>query len=307
MTDSTKTPVDLPKWFFFGIAGITASFVFLIIGFLIYVAAPVLATSGIGFILNNAWDYDTHQYGIAIFIIDTIILTLMALLIAVPSGIFTAIFLAEWAPAWLEQIIRPCIELLVGIPSVVYGLFGIFIFGRILSSNVYPLISSTLGSFIPFFYADEYSVRTGFLLTAIILAVMILPTIIVLSQDAIRSVPHEYREASLALGATRWETIKNVIIPVASAGIVTSIVLAMMRAMGETMAVVMLLGNIPQIPATIFDSGYVMTSKILLDIGYRMAEPEARSALFGIGVVIFVMEFFAVALVRLIALQLREE
>ncbi len=286
-------------------AGISASLVFLIIGFLIFVAAPVLATSGFGFIFNNAWDYDTHQYGIAIFIIDTIILTLMALFIAVPSGILTAIFLAEWAPAWLEKIIRPLVELLVGIPSVVYGLFGMFLLGGIFKAQINPFISSTVGVIFPFFRGNQVTSSFGLLLTAVVLAVMILPTIIALSQDAIRSVPREYREASLALGATRWETIRNVVIPVASAGIVTSIVLAMMRAMGETMAVVMLLGNIPQIPATAYDAGYAMTSKILLDIGYRMADPEARSALFGIGVVIFGMEILAVAIVRFIAVKAR--
>jgi phosphate transport system permease protein len=296
-----KTRFDLPKWAFFTIAAITASLVFLIIGFLLYTAAPVLEKSGIGFILNNAWDYDTHQYGIAIFIIDTLILTLMTLAIAIPCGILTAIYLAEWAPAWLEKILRPLVELLVGIPSVVYGLFGVFVLSKIFNNQINPFISETLGRVIPIFHEYNKATSLGFLLTATILAVMILPTIIALSQDAMRSVPRDYREASLALGATRWETVRSVVIPAASPGIITSIVLGMMRAMGETMAVVMLLGNSTKIPLSIFDTGYVMTSKILNDIGYYMALPEPRAALFGIGVVIFLMEILAVAVVRFVA------
>ena len=130
---------------------------------------------------------------------------------------------------------------------------------------------------------------------------MILPTIIALSQDAMRSVPREYREGSLALGATRWETLRSVVIPAAFPGIVTAIILGMMRAMGETMAVVMVLGNSDRIFQTIFDQGYVLTAKILNDVTFYMADPEPRAALFGIAVVIFLLEFVSVALVRFIA------
>jgi phosphate transport system permease protein len=293
-----KNDTDPAKWIFFGIAAITAGLVLLIIGFPVYTAAPVLGTTGIGFIVNSVWNYDTHEYGIRVLIIDTLLLTAMTLVIAVPCGILTAIYLAEWAPAWLEKILRPLVELLVGIPSVVYGIFGIFVLSGILGSSVNPLISSTLGQIIPFFRNTGELPRFGFFLSAIVLTIMVLPTIIALSQDAMRAVPREYREASLALGATRWETIRGVVIPAAFSGIVTSVVLALMRAMGETMAVVMLLGNTMTIPVNIFDSGYVMTSKILNDIGFYMIDPEPRAALFGIAVVIFVMEILAVAVVR---------
>jgi len=292
---------DLPKTTFFLIAALTAGLVFFIIGFLIYTAAPVLVRSGIGFILGNSWNYETHQYGIRVLIINTIILTAISLILAVPCGILTAIFLTEWAPAWMEKILRPLIELLVGIPSVVYGLFGIFILSQIYNNQINPAISNTLGTFIPFFYEHRTNMSIGFFLTASILAVMILPTIVALAQDAMNAVPCEFREGSLALGATRWETLKGVVIPSAKPGIITGIILGMMRAMGETMVVVMLMGGGDHIPHDIFDTGEVMTSKILNDIMYYMDQPESRAALFGIAVVLFFMEIVAVAGVRYIA------
>jgi phosphate transport system permease protein len=294
-----KTHADLPKWVFFWIAGITALLVFVIIGFLLYTAAPVLETSGISFITTSEWDYGTHQYGILIFLVDTIILTVMTLILAVPVGLLTAMFLAEWAPAWMEKILRPLVELLVGIPSVVYGFFGIFVLSNFFVDDFDPFIDHFLG-FIPIFRNIHPNIHTGLFLTATVLAIMVVPTIVALSQDAMRSVPDEYREASLALGATRWETLKNVVIPAASPGIITAVILAMMRTMGETMAVVMLLGNMSIIPSSIFDNGYTMTAKILNDILANISFPEARAALFGIAVMIFLLEVLAVAGVRLV-------
>jgi phosphate transport system permease protein len=130
---------------------------------------------------------------------------------------------------------------------------------------------------------------------------MILPTIAAISQESIRSIPDSYREASLALGATKWQTIKKVVIPAALPGIVTGCILGMMRAMGETMAVVMVMGNSQHIPSSILDTGFAMTSKILSDIGYYFAQPEPRAALFGIAVVLFLMEMGFVALARAIS------
>ncbi len=293
-----KEEIDLPKWIFFGIAGVTAFLVFVIIGFLIYTAAPVLKTSGIGFVTTSVWDYDTNQYGIMVFLIDTILLTVLSLVLAVPVGILTAMYLAEWAPAWMEKILRPLVELLVGIPSVVYGFFGLLVLSNFFLDYFNPFVDHVVG-FIPIFHVYNH-LHVGLLLTATILAVMVIPTIVTLSQDAMQGVPDESREASVALGATRWETLWNVVIPAAFPGIVTAVILAMMRAIGETMAVVMLLGNTPIIPSSIYDEGYTMTAKILNDIYYYASFPEPRAALFGIAVVIFLLEILAVAGVRLI-------
>jgi phosphate transport system permease protein len=294
-----KDHPDIPKWAFFSIAGISAFFVVVIIGFLFYTAFPVLKTAGIGFITGTTWDYDSHQYGIAIYLIDTIILTVVTLAIAVPTGLLTAIYLAEWAPEWLESILRPLVELLVGIPSVVYGLFGVMILSNFFIEFLNPFVDHFFG-FIPFFRNINPGYHMGLLLTATILAVMVIPTIVALSQDALKGVPDEYREASIALGATRWETIRHVLIPVAFPGIVTAVILAMMRAIGETMAVVMLLGNNPKIFSTIFDTGYTLTAKVLNDVLWNINDPEARAAIFGVALMIFLLEIVAVAIVRLV-------
>jgi len=290
---------DLPRIIFFGIAGISASAVILIVGFLLYTAAPALQASGTGFITGTVWDYDTHQYGILIFLIDSVILTILTLALAVPAGLLTAIYLAEWAPAWLEGILRPLVELLVGIPSVVYGLFGILILSNFFVGYFDPLVDRLLGV-IPIFRNIHPDLHPSLFLAGTILAVMVIPTIVALSQDAIKGVPDEYREASLAMGATRWETIRNVVLPAAFPGIITAVILGMMRAMGETMAVVMLMGNNSKVPASLFDTGYTMTAKILNDILWNINDPEARAALFGIALMIFLLEILAVAGVRLV-------
>ena len=273
------------------------SSVLFMVGFIFYQALPIFLKEGIGFLTGMRWDYEENIYGILPFIIGTISVTTVTLLIACPIGLFTAIYLAEWAPTWAERIMRPSIELLVGIPSVVYGVFGLYVLGTLFRDHIDPFIDNTLG-FIPIFRDVHPESGEGILLTATVLTMMILPTIIALSQESMRAVPREYREGSLALGATKWETIKKCVIPAASSGIVAAVVLGMMRAMGETMAVVMLIGNNPGLPDSIFSYVYPMTSKILNDIGYRVAFDEPRSALFGIAAVLFVIELIFVALLR---------
>ena len=223
-------------------------------GFIFWTAIPVFRLEGPGFIFGTVWNYSTNQYGILLFIVGTVVVTLATLVLAVPLGLLTAIYLAEFAPPSVEKILRPLIELLVGIPSIVYGLFGFLFLRYFFMDNVDPFIGNTLG-FIPFFRNVDISGGNNILLAAVILTIMVIPTIIALSQDAMRAVPGEYREGSLALGVTKWETATRVVIPAAWSGIVTSIVLAMMRAMGETMAVVMVAGNSAQIPSSIPQPG----------------------------------------------------
>ncbi len=290
--------VDVAKALLSLSALVVGATILLIISFIFWTATPIFQKEGLSFITGMEWSYSDGRYGIFIFIVNTIILTMATMLIAIPLSILTAIYLGEFAPAWLKGILRPMIELLVGIPSVVYGIFGLFILSEIYALYLDPLISSTLG-FIPAFHDPNPGRSMGVLLASSILAIMVLPTITVLSEEAIRSVPREYKEASYALGATRWDTILKVMLPVAFPGVLTAIVLGVMRAMGETMAVVMLLGNSPKIPSSIMDTGYAMTSKILNDIGYYIAVDEARSALFGIAAVLFIMEAFFVYIIRL--------
>jgi phosphate transport system permease protein len=216
----------------------TAAITIFFIAFIFKTALPVFESEGLGFITGTKWSYTEQVYGIRIFIIGTLVMTAVTLALAVPVSVFTAIFLSEFAPVRVAGIMRPMVELLVGIPSVVYGIFGLFVLEDIFQDKIDPFLSGTLGLFIPFFSDPSPNSGTGVLLASTILAVMILPTIIALSEDAMRAVPFEYKEASFALGATHWETIRKVVLPTASGGILAATVLGMMRAMGETMAIV---------------------------------------------------------------------
>ncbi len=282
----------------FGSCGLlTAIITLYFVAFIFYMAYPVLSSQGLYFIFGDTWNYSQGIYGIKIYILGTLAVTLLTLMIAVPLGIFTAIFLAEFASAKVAGFIRPLIELLVGIPSVVYGIFGFVVLSGFIKEYLKPFLSHYLG-FIPIFYDPNPSLGDGVLLASLVLAVMILPTIVTISENSIRSVPHAYREASFAIGATHWETIKKVVIPASSGGIIASVILGTMRAMGETMAIVMLLGNSIVVPTSIFSIGYAMTSKILNDAGEKIATPEYRSALFAIAAVLFMIEILLVAAAR---------
>lgn len=282
----------------FGSCGVlTAVITLYFVGFIFYMAYPVLSSQGLYFIFGDTWSYNQGIYGIKLYILGTLAVTIVTLILAVPLGIFTAIFLAEFAPAKVAVLMRPLIELLVGIPSVVYGIFGYAVLSGFLKDYLKPFVSHYLG-FIPIFHDPNPALGDGVLLASLVLAVMILPTIVTVSENSIRSVPYTYREASFAIGATHWETIKKVVIPASSGGIMASVILGTMRAMGETMAIVMLLGNSIVVPTSIFSIGYAMTSKILNDAGENIATPEYRSALFAIAAVLFLIEIILVAAAR---------
>ncbi len=243
--------------------------ILLIIAFVFREGFPIFQDYGfLNFIFGMDWAPSDGQYGVFTMIVGSLCITVLALIMAVPLSLLCAIFMAEIAPSTMRKILKPVIETLAGIPSVVYGFFGLII--------LVPLIRVQFGG-------------TGFsMLTAsIILTVMILPTIISVSEDALRSIPHEYKEASLALGATQWQTIKNVIFPAALPGVITAIILGMGRAVGETLAVIMVAGNVTQIPNSLLDPVRALTSNIALEMGY--ATGLHYNALFGTAVVLFIM------------------
>src|SRR5208337_4376311 len=299
---------DLPRYLFLTGALASAAITIIALAFIVYTALPVLRMEGLNFIFGNTWSYTTHQYGIRNLLLSTLMLTAVSIAIAFPVGLATTIYLAEFAPQWLDRILSPLIELLVGIPSVVYGIVGFFILRDFFRTTIDPVLSNTLG-FIPFFHLNNpnSSTGTGYLLAGTVVAIMILPTIVALSREAMRGVPREMREASFALGATRWETIRSVVIPAALAGITTGLILGVMRAMGETMAVVMLMGGASGAPSSVLDMGTTMTSKILTDIGYYVIQPEGESALFAIGAVLFLMEICFVAGMRIVSSHIRRQ
>ena len=228
------------------------------------------------FFLGTEWNpsaYEKPSYGILPMVVSTFMVTIGAMIIAVPLGIGTAAYLAEVAGAKTREVIKPVIEILAGIPSVAIGFLGIVLLG--------PLIARLFG------LSSGLNAING----SILLAVMSLPTIISVSEDAIRAVPKDYKEASYALGATRWETLIKVTIPAAFSGIVVAVMLGVGRALGETMTVLMATGNAPAMPHGFFDSVRTMTATIAIELGEVPYDTTHYYALFAIGAVLFLMSF----------------
>ena len=241
----------------------------LIILFIFWEGLPALQSVGFfNFIFGMNWSPSDGQFGVFPMIIGTLAITGLSLLMAVPLGIFCAIFLAEIAPNSMRKILRPTIQTLAGIPSVVYGFFGLIVL-------------------VPFMRVHFGGTGFSMLTASLVLTVMILPIIVSVSEDAIRSVPYEYKEASLALGSTHWQTIKNVLFPAAIPGVITSVILGMGRAIGETLAIIMVAGNVVQIPGSIFDPVRALTSNIAIEMGY--ATGIHYNALFATGIVLIGM------------------
>ncbi len=241
---------------------------------------PVMADYGVfEFVFGAKWSPTNGYYGILPLIAGTLSVTFGALVIGIPMGLASAVFLAEILPAKAARVFKSAIELLAGIPSVVYGLFGLVVLVPAIRNHILPL----------FQIIDPEISSTGFsvLAGAIVLAIMILPTIVSISENAITAVPREYREASLALGANKMETIVRVIIPAARSGVIASIILGMGRAIGETMAVLLITGNMPQVPGGILDSVATLTGTIAMEMGY--ADPQHQQALFAVGIILFLI------------------
>ena len=241
----------------------------LMVIFLLNESIPIIQNYGIGdFIFGLTWSPDNNIFGILPMIAGSVIITGLSLVLSIPLAISCAIFLEEIAPSNIKKLFKPIIQTLAGIPSVIYGFFGLTV--------IVPLIRNN-------FTGSGFSVITA----SIILAVMILPTIISVSQDAIKSVPDNYKEASFGLGSTHWQVIRNIILPTALPGIVTAIILGIGRAIGETLAVLMLVGNVNIIPTSIFEPARTLTSNIALEMGY--ATGIHYNALFTTATVLFAM------------------
>ncbi|MHB1325532.1 MAG: phosphate ABC transporter permease subunit PstC [Thermoleophilia bacterium] len=222
-------------------------------------ALPSMREFGWGFLSSPEWDPVNDLYGARPFIYGTIVSSLLALLIAVPLSLGIAIYLSQFAPRWLRSPLGFVVELLAAIPSVVYGLWGIFVLAPFLGQTIEPFFSGHLG-FIPIFEGPVYGV--GLFSAAVILAIMILPTISAISRESMLNVSLEQKEAAQALGATPWETVRMAVLPLARPGIVGAIILGLGRALGETMAVTMVIGNRPEISASIFAPAYTIASVI---------------------------------------------
>ena len=220
---------------------------------------PAMNAFGLSFLWDTTWDPVFREFGALPFIYGTIVSSLLALLIGGPISLGAAVFLAELAPYWLRNPLSFLVELLAAIPSVVYGLWGIFVMVPWIRSTVQPFLSGTLG-FLPLFTGPAYGF--GLMAGGLILAIMIIPTITAVSRDVMRAVPDSQREAMIALGATRWETIRTAVVPYAGSGIFGATILGLGRALGETMAITMVIGNRPDISASLFSPAYTMSAVI---------------------------------------------
>jgi phosphate transport system permease protein len=248
------------------------------------------------FFWTKVWDPVAGDFGALPFIYGTLVTSFVSLAIAVPLGLAAAIFLAELAPRKLSDSIAFLIDLLAAVPSVIYGLLGIFIVVPFMRTTLGPLVKHTLG-FLPIFQGPNYGV--GFLTAGIVLAIMIVPFIISVSREVLLTVPRDQREAAMALGATRWESTWQVVVPWARAGIFGSIFLALARALGETMAVTMVIGNDPKISASLFAPGYTIAAVIANEFTEATGNLYL-SALIELGLVLFLMTFILNGLARIL-------
>jgi phosphate transport system permease protein len=251
---------------------------------------------GFHFFVTSVWDPIVDQFGALPFIYGTMVTSAVALLIAVPLGIGAAIFLAELAPPRVSDTLQFFIDLLAAVPSVIYGLLGVFIVVPVMRTVIYPALNKPFG-YLPIFKGPSYGV--GFMTAGIVLAIMVIPYIISVSREVLLSVPRDQREAALALGSTRWESTWKVVVPFAKTGIMGSIFLALARALGETMAVTMVIGNTPKIAASLFAPGYSIAAVIANEFTEATGDLYLQS-LIALGLVLFLLTFILNGLARIL-------
>lgn len=261
-----------------------------------WAALPSLKAFGWRFLVTSTWDPVAETFGALPFVYGTVVSSVLALLIAVPLSFGTAIYLVELAPLWVRPPIAFLIELLAAIPSVVYGLWGIFALAPWLRAWVQPALGDWLG-FLPFFQGPPYGV--GMLAAGIILAIMIVPFITAVAREVLLAVPNAQREAALALGATRWETTRMAVLRYGRSGLIGAVLLGLGRALGETMAVTMVIGNRPEIALSLFAPGYTMAS-VLANEFTEATSDLYLAALIEIGLLLFAVTIVANALARLL-------
>ena len=259
---------------------------------------PALRKFGVGFLTSSAWNPVTGEFGAAPAIYGTIVSSAIALLIAVPLALGVSIFLSELSPRWLRQPIAFLVDLLAAIPSVVYGLWGIFVLLPLLRDPVIPFLRDTLGlGHTPFFRGVAYG--PSMLAAGVILAIMVLPYIASVSREVLLAVPRAQREAALALGATKWEMVRGAVLPYAKSGIMGGVILGLGRALGETMAVTMLIGNRHEISASLLAPGYTMASLIANEFSEASSDAHL-SALMAVGFTLFAITIIVNAIARLL-------
>jgi len=248
---------------------------------------PAFHRFGFGFLTSSDWDPVNDKFGAAPAIFGTLVSSFIALVIATPLAVGVAIFLSEFAPAWIRQPVAFLVDLLAAIPSVVYGLWGILVLVPFLRDSIVPFIKDTLHlGDLPIFSGPAYGY--SMLAGGLILAIMVLPYISTVTREVLLAVPRSQREAALALGATRWEMIWDAVLPFARSGIIGGVILGLGRALGETMAVTMVIGNRPEISTSLFAPGYTMASVIANEFSEATSDMH-RAALMAVGATLFLI------------------
>jgi phosphate transport system permease protein len=281
--------IDLPRRITLVAAGLVVLLVGLLLVFIGWNGIQILTVTGdsIDAIFSTSWapSSEPAAFGILPFVAGTLGVMLVAAIIAAPLSIGLAIFMAEVAPRWARSITRPAMEAFVGIPSVVYGFLGLTILVPFLREN---------------FRGLGFTVGFSWFAGSLVLALMILPTIASIAYDVFLAIPADLRSASLALGTTRWQTIRHILLPAARTGLLTAVVLGMMRAAGEALAVQMVIGNRPVVPTSLTQPVTTLTSQITLDMGNTVAGEPWNQALWTMGLVLLLMSFTFVLIVRML-------
>ncbi|WP_426337464.1 phosphate ABC transporter permease subunit PstC [Pseudoduganella sp. R-31] len=298
----------IQDWFFHKITMVFAlTVLFVLVGIIISLingALPALKEFGPGFITTVEWDPVNDQFGAAIAIVGTLASAGIALLIAFPVSFGIALFLTEVCPVWLRRPLGTAIELLAGVPSIIYGMWGLFVFAPMFSEYVQPLLKSTLGA-LPFIGAlfKGPTMGIGILTAGLILAVMIIPFIASVMRDVFEIVPAVLKESAYGLGCTRWEVVRKVVLPYTKTGVVGGVMLGLGRALGETMAVTFVIGNAAKLPTSLFSPG----SSIASTLANEFAEASSKlhvSSLFALGLLLFIITFIVLSGAKLMLMGL---
>jgi phosphate transport system permease protein len=275
--------------------------VLVLVGVIVWVcgglARPAVSKLGLWqFLSGSNWDPVQDSFGALPFLYGTLVTSVLAILVAVPVAVGLALFLTEMSPGRVRRVVSFFIELLAGIPSVVYGLWGLLVLVPLLRERVQPALGKTLG-FLPLFQGPPLGL--GYLCAGLLLAIMILPTIASVTVEVLRTMPASLREGALALGATRWEAIRTAVLPYARRGILGAVVLGLARALGETMAVTMVIGNQPEIHASLFSPGYSLPSVIANEFA-EATDAVHTGALAGLALVLLGVTLLLSASARLL-------
>lgn len=282
------------------------AFIVIIAAALLYRSWPLLSTHSLRELLaSQEWHPMRGQFGFAPFILGSLAVTLVAIVVAVVPAIFSGIYLAEYMSSRVRSVLKPTLDLLVGIPSVVYGLWGVLFIVPLVRDSIGPGADRTLGQAIPLFSRTNPS-GYGLLSAGFVLGVMVFPLVVAVTEEVMRATPREVREAALCLGATRWEATKLIVRRQALGGVMAAVVLGLSRAFGETLAVMMLIGNTVKTPQSLFDTAYSLPALIANNYGEMMSVPLYESALMGAALMLLVVVLGFNVLARLVIVRIQQ-